>query len=79
VFGVSEVRIMKLVRTFLFWLHLIVGCVAGVVILVMSVTGTILAFERQIRLHPNDGYSRWLKNVFFNSIQVGEKKKNPVD
>lgn len=39
---------MKSVRKLFFWLHLLAGCVAGVVILVMSVTGAILAFERQI-------------------------------
>ncbi len=39
---------MKAVRTSIFWLHLAVGCIAGLVILVMSVTGVLLAFERQI-------------------------------
>jgi uncharacterized iron-regulated membrane protein len=38
---------MKL-RKILFWLHLSTGSVAGIVILVMSVTGILLAFERQI-------------------------------
>ncbi|HEY5864199.1 MAG TPA: PepSY-associated TM helix domain-containing protein, partial [Candidatus Tectomicrobia bacterium] len=38
---------MKLRKMF-FWLHLTAGIVAGVVILVMSVTGVLLAFERQI-------------------------------
>lgn len=42
---------MKPVRRVLFWLHLFAGCVAGVVILVMSITGAILAFERQIKAH----------------------------
>ena len=35
-------------RTLLFWLHLLVGMTAGAVILFMSVTGVILAFEPQI-------------------------------
>ncbi len=35
-------------RKVLFWLHLISGIVAGVVILVMSVTGVLLAYERQM-------------------------------
>lgn len=35
-------------RKVLFWLHLIAGIVAGVVILVMSVTGVLLAYERQM-------------------------------
>ena len=38
---------MKL-RKIIFWLHLTAGVVAGMVILVMSVTGVLLAFERQI-------------------------------
>jgi uncharacterized iron-regulated membrane protein len=36
------------VRRFLFWCHLIVGSIAGLVILTMCVTGVLLAFERQI-------------------------------
>jgi uncharacterized iron-regulated membrane protein len=39
---------MKAVRAIIFWLHLTIGCVAGLVILVMSITGVLLAFERQI-------------------------------
>jgi len=39
---------MKAVRRVVFWLHLTLGCVAGLVILTMSVTGILLAFERQI-------------------------------
>jgi uncharacterized iron-regulated membrane protein len=35
-------------RTLVFWLHLLVGVIAGGVILFMSVTGVILAFEPQI-------------------------------
>ena len=35
-------------RQFIFWLHLATGAVAGSVIFVMSVTGVLLAFERQI-------------------------------
>jgi uncharacterized iron-regulated membrane protein len=35
-------------RTLVFWLHLVVGVIAGAVILFMSATGVILAFEPQI-------------------------------
>jgi uncharacterized iron-regulated membrane protein len=35
-------------RKIIFWLHLTAGVVAGAVILVMSATGVLLAFERQI-------------------------------
>jgi uncharacterized iron-regulated membrane protein len=39
---------MKRVRPFLFWMHLIAGVSAGVVILIMSATGALLAFQPQI-------------------------------
>ncbi len=35
-------------RKILFWTHLIAGAVAGVIILIMSVTGVLLAYEKQI-------------------------------
>lgn len=35
-------------RKIIFWLHLIAGVVAGVVILILSVTGAAIAFEKQI-------------------------------
>jgi uncharacterized iron-regulated membrane protein len=35
-------------RTALFWIHFVIGCLAGVVILVMSVTGMLLTYERQV-------------------------------
>jgi uncharacterized iron-regulated membrane protein len=38
---------MKL-RTLIFWPHLIAGVVAGTVILIMSVTGVLLTYERQM-------------------------------
>jgi len=37
-----------MLRKTLFWLHLTAGVTAGLVILTMSVTGVLLAFERQI-------------------------------
>jgi uncharacterized iron-regulated membrane protein len=39
---------MKLFRKVLFWCHLTVGVIAGLVILIMSATGALLAYERQI-------------------------------
>lgn len=39
---------MKRLRNIIFWLHLPVGAIAGVVILVMCVTGVLLAYEKQI-------------------------------
>ncbi len=39
---------MKLLRKLFFWLHLIAGVVAGLVIFVMAVTGVLLTYERQM-------------------------------
>ncbi|HEV7238353.1 MAG TPA: PepSY-associated TM helix domain-containing protein [Thermoanaerobaculia bacterium] len=36
------------IRKILFWLHLTAGVTAGAIILLMSVTGVLLAFERQV-------------------------------
>ena len=43
-----EVQHEKLCARLCFWVHLTLGCLAGLVILTMSVTGILLAFERQI-------------------------------
>lgn len=37
-----------MLRTVLFWLHLVAGVVAGTIILVMSVTGVLLTYEKQV-------------------------------
>jgi uncharacterized iron-regulated membrane protein len=39
---------MAIFRSVLFWLHLVTGAVAGVVILVMCVTGVALTYEKQM-------------------------------
>jgi len=36
------------IRTVIFWLHLTAGVVAGVVVLIMSVTGVLLTYEKQM-------------------------------
>ena len=46
---------MKL-RRILFWIHLSAGVIAGVVIFTMSVTGVILAYQRQILRWANREY-----------------------
>lgn len=43
-------------RKFLFWLHLATGVAAGLVILIMSVTGVLLMYERQILEWADRGY-----------------------
>src|SRR5262245_30428957 len=39
---------MKLFRKVLFWSHLTAGVIAGLIILIMSITGALLTYERQI-------------------------------
>jgi uncharacterized iron-regulated membrane protein len=39
---------MKSFRTVLFWMHLAAGAAAGIVILIMSVTGVALTYEKQV-------------------------------
>ncbi|HXG66591.1 MAG TPA: PepSY-associated TM helix domain-containing protein [Blastocatellia bacterium] len=39
---------MKRLRKVIFWCHLPVGVIAGLIILIMSVTGVLLTYERQI-------------------------------
>ena len=36
------------IRSLLFWPHLVAGVLAGLVILLMSVTGVLLTYERQM-------------------------------
>jgi len=43
-------------RTLVFWPHLIAGALAGLVILVMTTTGTLLMFERQLIAWSDSGY-----------------------
>ena len=45
---------MTLRRT-LFWIHFAAGSVTGIVILLMSITGVLLAYERQITSWANRG------------------------
>jgi uncharacterized iron-regulated membrane protein len=54
---------MKVLRKIIFWLHLTAGVFAGVVILIMSVTGAILAFQPQIE---------WFVELDARTIQAPE-------
>jgi uncharacterized iron-regulated membrane protein len=46
---------MRAFRTALFWIHLTVGSVAGIIVLLMSVTGVLLTYERQILAWADGG------------------------
>ncbi len=45
---------MRLLKKSIFWLHLVAGLAAGLVVLILGLTGVIMSFERQI-LEGNHG------------------------
>ena len=46
-----------MIRKVIFWIHLLSGVVAGVVILIMSVTGVLLTFQSQMVAFDNRSFS----------------------
>jgi uncharacterized iron-regulated membrane protein len=72
------------VRKVLFWMHLTAGVTCGIVILIMCVTGTALAFEKQINawlersdarvVHPEQGSARLPLETLL--AKVNEQKRN---
>jgi uncharacterized iron-regulated membrane protein len=57
-------------RRFVFWMHLVAGVSAGLVVLIMSVTGVILAYEKQI--------IRWADGVSGPPLTPGQARM-PID
>jgi uncharacterized iron-regulated membrane protein len=45
-------------RKIFLWMHLAAGCTVGIVILIMSVTGILLSYQRQITAWADRGYRR---------------------
>ncbi|MGQ9426565.1 PepSY-associated TM helix domain-containing protein [Gilvimarinus sp. F26214L] len=45
-----------MIRKVIFWAHLTAGVIAGLVVLMMSVTGVLLTYERQILAAADQGY-----------------------
>ncbi|PTY03605.1 hypothetical protein DB346_06975 [Verrucomicrobia bacterium LW23] len=58
------------IRTALFWIHLALGVAVGLFILIMSVSGTLIAFEKQI-------IERWEEKERYVSIPQGGKALEP--
>lgn len=56
---------MKLLRRVLFWGHLISGVVAGVVILIMCVTGVALTYQKQMQY--------WADTRFYRTASGGQR------
>jgi uncharacterized iron-regulated membrane protein len=49
---------VSLLRRVIFWCHLVAGVVSGTIVLVMSVTGVMLTYERQILARAERGAYR---------------------
>ena len=45
------------IRKFIFWMHLTTGVVVGLVVLLMSVTGVLLTYEKQMLAWGDSGYA----------------------
>ncbi|PYJ08107.1 MAG: PepSY domain-containing protein [Verrucomicrobia bacterium] len=76
---------MKL-RRIVFWMHLTAGLVVGSVVLVMSVTGVLLAFERQLTelaerdlrvVPPEPGMPRLSIDGLISSVRAAEPEAMP--
>lgn len=78
---------MKQFRKIIFWLHLTSGIVAGIVIFIMSVTGALLAFEknvieiaeREMRViaAPSENAQRLLIGEMIARVREAKPESNP--
>jgi len=77
---------MKL-RSVLFWLHLACGVVAGVVIFIMSVTGALLTYQRQMTawadmrgywIEPSEGAKRLPADAFLAKVMGAQPDLAPT-
>ena len=77
---------MKL-RSVLFWLHLACGVVAGVVIFIMSVTGALLTYQRQMTawadmrgywIEPSEGAKRLPADAFLAKVTGAQPDLAPT-
>ena len=77
---------MKL-RSVLFWLHLACGVVAGIVIFIMSVTGALLTYQRQMTawadmrgywIEPSEGAKRLPADAFLAKVTSAQPDLAPT-
>ena len=54
-----------MIRKALFWMHLSAGVSAGLIILIMSVTGVILTYERQLQT--------WEDGPYYTKPEAGQR------
>jgi len=70
---------MKLLRSVLFWCHLSVGCVVAAVVVIMSATGVMLTYQKQMTVWadtrglngaaPNAGFPRLAVDSLLRGVQ----------
>jgi uncharacterized iron-regulated membrane protein len=58
-------------RPFIFWPHLLAGVIAGTVVLIMSVTGVLLTYERQL--------IAWSDSHYVSSVPSPQARRLSVD
>jgi uncharacterized iron-regulated membrane protein len=58
-------------RKSLFWIHLAIGCSAGAVVFLMSVTGVLLAYQRQI--------TSWADRSLRSTPRTPDSRRLPLD
>ncbi len=72
---------MQAFRKLIFWLHLICGVTVGLVVFIMSITGVVLTYEKQMlrwadgfRIDPPGGQSRLGPEALFRQAQAAAGK-----
>ncbi|MEQ1642385.1 MAG: PepSY-associated TM helix domain-containing protein [Pyrinomonadaceae bacterium] len=75
---------MQIFRKSIFWLHLILGAVGGVVIFIMCVTGAALSFEKDIlanleysQRHVQEGEARLLPSAILAKVLEKKPESRP--
>jgi uncharacterized iron-regulated membrane protein len=68
---IQQTRAGMSLRRILFWIHLTTGCLAGAVVLIMSVTGVLLAYQRQI--------TSWVDRDFRSTLPVPGAGRLPIE
>jgi len=58
-------------RKFIFWLHLAAGVFAGIVVLIMSVTGVALTYQKQM--------TEWADKAYWPPVSATDSNRLPVD
>jgi uncharacterized iron-regulated membrane protein len=66
------------IRKGIFWIHLVLGCLAGIIVLIMSFTGIVLTYQKQIMnwadkrqyiIQSHDNTARHSAELILNNLQ----------